>query len=190
MNIAEQKIDARKAASEIRKKAAITDQGAAPLEILSNLQETGLLESGKIISGFLPIGSEIDTRPMLALLRDMGLEICLPCVEADDAPLTFRLWHPDDVLVKESFGTMAPDPSAQAVNPDIILCPMLAFDRDGYRLGYGGGFYDRSLENLRKEKNIMAIGVAYHAQEVVSVPHDELDQPLDMIVTEKEVIRL
>lgn len=189
MTLAEEKQSARKVASKIRKNAAIVDAGAAPMEILSHLQEAGILEVGKIVSGFLPIGSEIDTRPILAVLRDMGLIICLPCVEAEDAPLTFRKWHPDDILVKEKFGTLAPESSSEEVDPDIILSPMLAFDRSGFRLGYGGGFYDRSLEKLRKFKSVAAIGVAYSAQEVEAVPHDNLDQPLDMIVTEKEVIR-
>lgn len=189
MTLIEEKQAARKAASKVRKDAAANDGGAASMEIYSHLQSAGILKAGQIVSGFLPIGSEIDTRPILVVLREMGLIICLPCVEAEDAPLTFREWYPDDELVKEKFGTMAPAKSAREVDPDIILSPMLAFDRAGYRLGYGGGFYDRSLEKLRKIKQVTAIGVAYAAQEVASVPRDTFDQPLDMILTEKEVIK-
>ncbi|WP_420549716.1 5-formyltetrahydrofolate cyclo-ligase [Curvivirga sp.] len=187
--LAEVKQAARKAASKIRKEVAAQDDGSASLEIFAQLQEAGLFKDGLVISGFLPIGSEIDTRPILEKCRELGMVISLPCVEAVDAPLTFRKWHPDDELVKESFGTMAPAPSAEEVQPDIILSPMLAFDREGFRLGYGGGFYDRSLEKLRKVKSTVAIGVAYAGQEIDAVPHDHLDQPLDMVVTEKEVIR-
>lgn len=189
MTLVEEKQAARKAASKVRKDAAAIDGGAASMEILGHLQLTGILKAGQIVSGFLPIGSEIDTRPILVVLREMGLIISLPCVEAENAPLTFREWHPDDVLVKEKFGTMAPANTANEVDPDIILSPMLAFDRAGFRLGYGGGFYDRSLEKLRKEKPVIAIGVSYAAQEVNTVPRDTFDQPLDMILTEKEVIR-
>lgn len=189
MTLVEEKQAARKAASKIRKEAAAQDAGAAPMKIFDLLKGMDLIRSGQIISGFLPIGSEIDTRPILEELRRRGLVICLPCVEAEEAPLTFRVWHPEDELVKESFGTLAPAPTAQEVDPDILLSPMLAFDRAGYRLGYGGGFYDRSLEKLRKLKTITAIGVAYAAQEVATVPRDVLDQPLDLILSEKEVIQ-
>jgi len=113
----------------------------------------------------------------------------LPCVEAAGAPLVFREWSPGDDLVEEPFGTRAPAPAATRHDPDVLLVPLLAFDRSGYRLGYGGGFYDRTLEALRAIKSISAVGVAYAAQEVQAVPRGERDQPVDLIVTEREVIR-
>ena len=146
-------------------------------------------EEGIVVSGFLPIGSEVDLRGILANLSAKGVISTLPCVVGNDMPLVFRAWQEGDELVKESFGTVAPAETAQEYAPDILMVPMLAFDRKGYRLGYGGGFYDRSLEKLRKEKNVIAVGVAYAAQEVEEVPRDHFDQPLDLIITEKEVIR-
>ena len=193
MDLKSAKAQLRKTASKARKDAASLAAQAGQnvsLEIALRLQSTDFLQNGLVISGFLPIGSEIDTRPILEICREMGLEITLPCVEQEAAPLIFRRWHPDDTLVKESFGTVAPAASAQELLPDLIIAPMLAFDRRGYRLGYGGGFYDRSLEKIRKIKPVRVIGVAYAAQEVEAVPIDEFDQPLDMVVTEREVINL
>ena len=150
----------------------------------------GLIGPGTVVSGFLPIGSEINTLKALDRFRELGCTICLPCVVEKDAPLVFRAWTPGDELIEESFGTRAPADTAAVVEPDLLLVPMLAFDRDGYRLGYGGGFYDRSLDRLRGMKRVVAVGVAFAGQEVDAVPHDALDQPLDWIVTEKEAIRL
>ncbi|NMM42949.1 5-formyltetrahydrofolate cyclo-ligase [Rhodospirillaceae bacterium KN72] len=150
----------------------------------------GLIRAGSVVSGFLPIGSEINTLKALDRFREMGCTVCLPCVVQKDAPLVFRAWTPGDLLIEESFGTRAPADTAAVVEPDLLLVPMLAFDRQGYRLGYGGGFYDRSLDRLRGMKRVVAVGVAFAGQEVDAVPHDSLDQPLDWIVTEKEAIRL
>ena len=93
-------------------------------------------------------------------------------------------------MVEETFGTRAPMPDAPEMEPDLLIVPMLAFDRSGFRLGYGGGFYDRTLERLRSMKPVTAVGVAFAGQEVAYVPHDDLDQPLDWIVTEREAIRI
>jgi 5-formyltetrahydrofolate cyclo-ligase len=144
---------------------------------------------GSTVSGFLPIGSEIDPRPALRRLRVMGMNICLPCVVAPDAPLVFRAWEEHDPLVEETFGTKAPAPSAPERDPDILMVPMLAFDGAGYRLGYGGGFYDRSLEALRARKRVTAVGVAFSGQRVDAVPRGPHDQPLDWIVTEGGAFR-
>ena len=188
MELSEIKAAARKAASARRKAAHGADDGGAVTRIealFRDMEPAGT----KVISGFLPIGSEIDLRPMLASLGNDGHTIVLPCVVGNDMPLKFREWKLGDPLVKENFGTVAPADTAPEHAPDIILAPMLAFDRSGYRLGYGGGFYDRSLEMLRRTKQVLAVGVAYAAQEIDDVPHDNLDQPLDMIITDKEIIR-
>lgn len=141
------------------------------------------------VSGFLPIGSEIDTRPLLQQVLDRGGDICLPAVIQRDHPLQFRQWRDGDLLIDEDFGTKAPAPTAKVVQPDILIVPLLAFDRAGYRLGYGGGFYDRSLEQLRRNKPVLAVGVAFAGQESGSVPRDENDQPLDWIITEREAFQ-
>ena len=188
MELSQIKAQARKAASSRRKAAFAEDDGSAITKIEALFRDMEPANA-RVISGFLPIGSEIDLRPMLASLGEDGHCIVLPCVVGNEMPLKFRAWKLGDPLVKENFGTVAPADTAPEHAPDIILAPMLAFDRKGYRLGYGGGFYDRSLEMLRKTKQVLAIGVAYAAQEVEDVPHDGLDQPLDMIITEEEIIR-
>lgn len=189
MELSEIKQQARKQASLRRKEAAQKDDGGAIMKITDLFLGAAQPSDEAVVSGFLPIGSELDLRPMLARLSVEGHLIVLPCVVGNDQPLVFRQWVVGDPLVKESFGTVAPADSAPEHAPDILLVPMLAFDRQGYRLGYGGGFYDRSLEKLRAQKKVMAVGVAYAAQEVTAVPHDALDQPLDLIVTEEGVIR-
>ncbi len=137
-----------------------------------------------IIAGYLPIGSEIDCLPLLNMLAAAGVPLCLPVVTAPDATLTFRRWSPGDPTVTGSFGISEPAAAASEVSPQIVLVPMLAFDRQGHRLGYGGGYYDRTLKVLRTAGDIVAIGVAFAGQLRDKVPVSENDQPLDWILTE------
>lgn len=189
-SIADLKVAARKAASAARKKAAAeVGRDAASDAIATNFLQSLSLEQVEVISGFLPIGSEIDTRPLLQKVLAKGIDICLPAVLKRDHPLEFRQWRDGDPLVDEDFGTQAPAPTAKVVLPDVLIVPLLAFDRAGYRLGYGGGFYDRSLEKLRRDKPVLAVGVAFAGQETDSVPRDENDQPLDWIITEREAFQ-
>ena len=155
------------------------------LDIAKNFLENYDVK-GKVVSGFLPIGSEIDVRPLLQMCLDAGAQICLPCVVENNAPLVFRTWHEGDDLVKESFGTRAPHPDKQELIPDVIITPMLAFDNKGYRLGYGGGFYDRTFAKLRALKDIVGIGVALDIQHIDTVPIGEYDMPQDMVITENK----
>ncbi|RED49775.1 5-formyltetrahydrofolate cyclo-ligase [Aestuariispira insulae] len=189
MDLVEIKKQARKDASAKRKQAFNADDGSA-MPLLETLFFDAVQPAPQsVISGFLPIGSEVDLRALLGHWTANGGISALPCVVGNDQPLLFREWREGDVLIKESFGTVAPGEDAPEHDPDILLVPMLAFDRAGYRLGYGGGFYDRTLEKLRSKKQVLAVGVAYAAQEVDAVPRDHHDQPLDLIVTEREVIR-
>ena len=105
------------------------------------------------------------------------------------APLDFRSWQPGDALVAAAFGTQEPAAGQASVEPEILLVPLLAFDARGYRLGYGGGFYDRSLAWLRRRGDILVIGLAYAGQQVDRVPQDENDQRLDWVVTDQAVIK-
>ena len=107
-------------------------------------------------------------------------------VIAKNTPLVFRQWAPGDALVLGRWNIKVPPEEAPEVLPDVLLVPLLAFDRRGFRLGYGGGFYDRTLEKLRTLKKVTAIGIAYAGQEVDAVPYEEFDQRLDWIMTEKE----
>jgi len=190
LSIADQKVAARKAASAARKQAAaIVGRDAASAAIADNFQQSIPLQHVDAISGFLPIGSEIDTRPLLRKVLEQGVNICLPAVIKRDHPLEFRQWRDGDSLIDEAFGTQAPATTATVVEPDILIVPLLAFDRAGYRLGYGGGFYDRSLQKLRRTKRVLAVGVAFAGQETGTVPRDENDQPLDWIITEREAFQ-
>lgn len=119
------------------------------------------------------------------MLGNNGWITALPVVIAKGEPLQFRSWQAGEPLIEGNFGIETPPETAVNVFPDVLLVPMLAFDRQGYRLGYGGGFYDRTIAKLRKLKPVTAIGVAYAAQEMLDLPSGEHDEPLDWILTEK-----
>jgi len=142
-------------------------------------------EPGVPISGFWPLDEEFDPRPLLERLHERGHPIGLPVVVARDEPLAFRRWVPGLELVKGAFNVMIPGPAAAPIEPEVLIVPMLAFDRRGYRLGYGGGFYDRTLELRRRDVDALAVGIAFAGQEVANVPHADYDQPLDWAVTER-----
>ena len=143
----------------------------------------------QIISGFFPYKSEISLLPLLTRLHGEGWVTAMPVVIGEGLPLVFRAWAPGEPTVPGIWDIPMPLVTAEEVLPDVLLMPMLAFDRRGWRLGYGGGFYDRTLEKLRKLKQVTAIGVAYAAQEMAEVPRGPHDQPLDWIMTEKATTR-
>jgi 5-formyltetrahydrofolate cyclo-ligase len=142
-----------------------------------------------VISVFHSFDTEISTFELFDKLVADGWTTALPVVIAKNTPLVFRLWAPGDALVLGRWNIQIPPESAPEVLPDVLLVPLLAFDRKGFRLGYGGGFYDRTLEKLRALKKVTAIGIAYAGQEVDAVPHEDFDQRLDWIMTEKETFK-
>lgn len=142
------------------------------------------------ISAFWPIGDEIDIRPILDRLQAAGRVLCLPVVVGPGIPLIFRRWRLGEALGEGPMGTRMPLPAAEEIAPTFLLTPLLAFDRRGRRLGYGGGFYDRTLRGLRARGTVTAVGIAYAAQEVDTVPTGPDDETLDWVVTEKEAIRI
>ena len=135
------------------------------------------------ISAFRTFGDEIGTGPLLLRLNDAGYRIGLPIVIGKGKPLVFRQWRPGDAMASGPYGIEQPLETAPGIEPDILIVPMAAFDTQGYRIGYGGGFYDRSLESLRADKPILAIGLAYDEQEVEQVPRGPYDARLDHLVT-------
>jgi 5-formyltetrahydrofolate cyclo-ligase len=139
---------------------------------------------GVIVAGFLPIGDEIDLLPLLRALHDRGHPIALPVTPKRGLPLTFRRWIPGGELVEERFGTRRP--TGPDCTPDFLLIPLLAFDSKGGRLGYGGGFYDRTLAAL---PNRFRLGCAFAAQQVDAVPVGPYDIRLDAVATENGIIR-
>ena len=136
-----------------------------------------------IVSGFWPLAEEIDIRPLLHALHRRGHRIALPATPRLCNPLTFHEWHPGAAMIRERFGTFRPD--GPALDPDLLLVPLLAFDRQGRRLGYGGGYYDRALVALPGRT---AIGCAFAAQEQERVPAGPDDARLDAVATERGVI--
>jgi 5-formyltetrahydrofolate cyclo-ligase len=143
---------------------------------------------GTIVSGFMPLKSEINPLPLMRKLAEAGAALALPVVAGKGKPLVMRAWAFDTPLVSGVWGIKEPMPDAPAVDPDILVVPLLAFDRRGHRLGYGAGYYDMTLAALRARKTIVAIGIAYAAQEVDTVPATTRDAPLDLVLTEREAI--
>lgn len=158
-----------------RKLAAVVAAGAKGL---------GLAGQPKNISAFFSMGTEIDTAPLIAWLTDAGHQVVLPVVVAKATPLAFRAWKPGEPLVSGGFGTSIPAPEAPELTPDVLFVPLLEFDRFGYRLGYGGGFYDRTLAKLRAEGRPLAIGIGIEAQRVDRVHVGPHDQRLDWLATD------
>jgi 5-formyltetrahydrofolate cyclo-ligase len=144
---------------------------------------------GSVISAYAAIGEEIDPLPLAMLLLSQSFRVVLPVMNGKGRPLLFREWRPGDRLEEKVWGIREPLASAPEAEPQIMLVPLLAFDRRGYRLGYGGGFYDRTLASLRARHPVAAVGLAYDEQELEAVPHLDHDQRLDWVLTPSGPIR-
>ncbi|WP_299730138.1 5-formyltetrahydrofolate cyclo-ligase [uncultured Tateyamaria sp.] len=184
MDVSDQKAAARKAAFARRKAAFDLDRGGA----------SGLLSSvlagyrGVPLAGYMPIRSEIDPLAAMAEAAAHG-PVGVPVIMGADMALRFSRWSPDGALRAGPFGAQVPEVD-DFFDPEIVIVPLVAFTRAGGRLGYGGGFYDRTLAGLRTARPTLAIGFAYGAQEADGLPLEATDQPLDMIVTDSEVIEI
>ncbi|WP_020594407.1 5-formyltetrahydrofolate cyclo-ligase [Kiloniella laminariae] len=187
--IDQQKKALRKEAKKRRAQAFAALPDAATV-LRDRLFETVDLPAGAVVTAYWPLGDELDPLPLLQALHQRGFRPVLPVMLGEGKPLIFRGWAPGDELVEAGFGTREPAADREELDPDVLFVPLLAFDRAGYRLGYGGGFYDRTLEKLRKLKKITAIGIAYADQEMDSVIRGPYDQPLDWIVTEREAFQI
>lgn len=185
MRLSDEKRSLRLTAQAAR--AAAAQAADAKARAAATARLLSALEGARVVSGYLPIRDEIDPLPGLAALHAQGAAVCMPVVAGKDQPLTFRLWSPGCALVEGPFRVMIPAEDRPMV-PEVLVTPMLAFDRAGFRLGYGGGFYDRTLAALRAAGPARAVGFAWAAQEVASVPRDRTDARLDLIVTEAEAI--
>ena len=150
----------------------------------------GIPGPGVVVSGTWPLPGEIDVTVLLAHLDGQGTVCALPVVVAPDAPLIFRRWTPGTALEAGPFDTRHPVAEAPEVRPDVLLVPLLAFDAEGYRLGHGGGYYDRTIGGLRQTGSPVAVGAAFAGQQVDHVPHGRHDEPLDWIVTEEKAMRI
>ena len=154
----------------------------------ARLLEMLLAQPAAVVSGYMKIRTEIDPLPVMAALVAEGRRVCVPVILGEGQALAFREWTPEAAMVDGPFGAVVPE-TGDWLEPEALIAPMLAFDRRGYRLGYGGGFYDRTLEGLRAKRPTLAVGFAYGAQELAEVPIEPTDQRLDAVVTEAGVIR-
>lgn len=152
----------------------------------AGLDMLGSLETGKNVTGYLPVRGEMDSLPLLNALHQKGFILALPAVvRADTREMEFRFWTPGTLLIDGAFDIPVP-PAENGIlkEPNILLVPLLAFDHNGFRLGYGGGYYDRALEKIRaKNPRVFAVGLAFNEQEINAVPREPHDQPLDAVLT-------
>jgi len=190
---ADRKRGLRAPAREARRIAASAGPGAA-LAASENFLRHLTPMPGQVVAGYWPARNEIDPRPLMVRLAAAGMVLALPAVEAPGLPLIFRRWPAEDsglpLPPPGAHDIPAPGPDCATVAPDIVLVPLLAFDRHGWRLGSGMGYYDRSLAALRRGPGrTHAVGYAFAAQELAEVPHDDWDQRLDWVVTEEAAIR-
>src|SRR5882757_262374 len=144
--------------------------------------------AGAIVSGFMPLKSEINPLPLMRKLGDDGVKLALPVVAGKGKPLIMRAFAIGDTLASGVWGIREPKSDAPEVFPDILIVPLLAFDRSGQRIGYGAGYYDMTITALQARKAIIACGVAFAAQEISGVPTTPRDVRLDLVLTEREVI--
>jgi 5-formyltetrahydrofolate cyclo-ligase len=143
---------------------------------------------GMVVSGFSPMRSEFNPVPLMRRFADAGAALALPVVAGRGRPLIMRAWAFGEPLVAGVWGIRQPPPEAPEVLPDLLLVPLAAFDRAGHRIGYGAGYYDMTINRLRSMKDVVAIGVAFAAQEIPRVPATPRDAALDLVLTEREVI--
>lgn len=183
--LAERKTAAR-AAAFARRKAVFAegDDGKGARHLLTALAPW----RGAVIAGYMPMRTEIDPLPAMADLARDGT-VCVPVIAGKGSPLIFHRWTPEAQMIEGPFGARVPVDEIEDV-PDVLIVPLVAFDRRGGRLGYGGGFYDRTLEGLRALRKTVAFGFAWAAQEAGDLPLEPTDQPLDMVVTEAGVLRV
>jgi 5-formyltetrahydrofolate cyclo-ligase len=176
MSVDDAKAVARKAAFAARKEAFAKGQGQAA-ELLADVLAP---HRGKALAGYMAMRTEVDpTAAMAAHQGPVGVPVILGAGQA----LKFREWSPGCAMMAGEFGAFIPAEGAW-VEPEVVIVPLVAFDARGYRLGYGGGFYDRTLAGLRARHGVLAVGFAFAAQELPEVPIDQYDQRLDVIVTE------
>jgi 5-formyltetrahydrofolate cyclo-ligase len=172
---------------EARRAVAFAQNPEVSLALRDRFLETIQSPQNGIVAAYNAQRGEIDPMPLAEGLRARGYAIALPVMAGRDQPLAFRSYDPAVPLVKNRVGIGEPPPSAALVVPDVVLVPLLAFDARGHRLGSGGGYYDRTLPDLRRRKAILAIGLAFAAQECAEIPAESHDAALDMIVTELQV---
>ncbi|OLF71747.1 hypothetical protein AWH62_11455 [Maricaulis sp. W15] len=168
---------------ELRRMAAESLPGAGD-DLARNYPGAWLPAAGAAVAGYWPLTGEIDPRPLMKRLGDLGHPLCLPVVQGHGRPLLFRAWSAGDALERRPMGVMEPRDDRPALRPGLVLVPLLACDRSGNRLGFGKGYYDYTLAALRAAGQVRAIGLAFDCQVLATIPAERHDQALDGVVTQ------
>jgi 5-formyltetrahydrofolate cyclo-ligase len=179
-----------RASALARRDALSPSVRAAAAETIAARAFPVTITPGMIVAGFSPMKakSEINPIPLLRMLSQAGASLALPAIAGRGQPLIMRAWSFGAPLAAGQWGIREPTPDAAEVSPDILIVPLAAFDRAGHRIGYGAGYYDMTIRALRAKKKIVAIGIAFAAQEVSKVPATTRDERLDLVLTEREII--
>lgn len=192
MTCAEDIMQAKKQLRKImlaQRAAMSADERKAQSVRLAELAPRALgIEAGTVVSAFLSIGDELSSEPLLDALHAAGSILCLPVMQGKGKPLLFRAYRPGDALDTAIWGIHEPKSDQMEREPQLLLVPLLAFDMAGWRLGYGGGFYDRTLRAARARRSVRALGLAFDEQKVDAVPHLDYDEPLDGVLTPSGLI--
>lgn len=173
-----------------RRDALPAAERAAAAEAIAARAFPVVVSSGAVVSGYSPMKSELNPVPLMRKLAEAGAQLALPAVAGRGRPLIMRAWSFGEQLAAGVWGIREPKPDAPEVFPDILLVPLAAFDRAGHRIGYGAGYYDRTIGRLRAMKSVVAVGIAFAAQEINRVPATAFDARLDLVLTEREVVDL
>lgn len=188
-SIESEKIELRREAV-VRRDALPAELRKAAAEAIAARAFPLPISPGIVVSGFMPLKSEINPLPLMKTLAAAGATLVLPKIAGRGKPLVMRAWQWGAPLDTGQWGIREPKADAPEVDPDILLVPLLAFDRTGQRIGYGAGYYDMTIGRLRSCKTVTAVGIAFAMQEVSTVPATERDARLDLVLTEREAIRI
>jgi 5-formyltetrahydrofolate cyclo-ligase len=172
----------------VRRDGLPADMRAAGAQAIAERPFPFVVAADAIVSGFMPLKSEINPIPLMRRLADAGAQLALPAVAGRGQPLAMRAFAFGQPLASGVWGICEPRSDAREVFPDIVIVPMLAFDRSGHRVGYGAGYYDLTITGLRARKPVVAVGIAFAVQEIPRVPATARDAALDLVLTEHEVI--
>ena len=184
-DLAAAKKRARNDARDVRSEAKATTGPLAGDLLQAQFLDHVPMAADAVVAGYWPMNDEMNPVPLLKRLVKDKVQCVLPAVTAKEKALEFREWRPEVELEDGPFGTSHPPANAFVLSPGIVMLPLLAFDTSGYRLGYGGGYYDRTLADMKSSgSTVLAVGIAYQSQQIDAVPHGELDQRLDLVITE------